>query len=97
MISFADVQTTYNRLYAAIRKYIWDFYTVVALADLEIAVYKTCQDIPDIRSKFYRLRACISDVMYEDSELRNRADAFEALLNEPYSYVKLQQVNEVIQ
>ncbi len=97
MVSFADIQNAYNKLYVELRKYVWDFPTVAALADLEIAVYKTCQDLADVKIKFYRLKSCVVDVSFIDEDLANALDAFEELANETDVYVKLNQVEEVIQ
>ena len=96
MISYAEIQNAYNKVYAEIRKYIWDFSVVAALADLEIAVYKTCQDLSDIRTKYYRLRSMVSEVLYTDEDLKKRLDYFEDLVTNNEVYVKLNMVNEVI-
>lgn len=96
MVSYADVQNAYNKVYAEVRKYIWDFSVVAALADLEIAVYKTCQDIPDIRMKLQRFKSMIVDVLYEDEDLKKRLEYFENLIKDNEVYVKLNMVNEVI-
>lgn len=95
-VSYADIQNAYNKLYAEIRKYIWDFATVAALADLEIAVYKTCQDLSDIRTKFLRLKSMLIEIMYSDEEIKHRLEYFEDLINEGDVYVKLNMVQEVI-
>lgn len=97
MVSFADIQNAYNKVYVELRKYVWDFPTVAALADLEIAVYKTCQDLPDVRAKYYRLKGCISDVILIDEDLQKRLNIFEDLIHADDTYVKLNQVEEVIQ
>lgn len=97
MVSYADIQTGYNRLYAEIRKYIWDFPAVAALADLEIAVYKTFQDISDVKVKYYRLKSFLLEVVHQDEDLASRMNEFEKLLEEDEVYVKINQVEEVIQ
>ncbi len=97
MISYADIQVAYNRLYTEVRKYLWDFSVVAALADLEIAIYKTCQDLSDIRTKFYRFKSLITDVLYTDEELSCAIDYLESLILEDNVYVRLNQVNEVVQ
>lgn len=97
LVSFAELQNAYNKLYVEVRKYVWDFSVVAALADLEIAVYETCQDLPDIRTKFNRFKSLIMDVVYTDENLRKRLELFEELLDAESTYVKLNQVNEVIQ
>lgn len=96
-VSYADIQHAYNKLYAELRKYIWDFSAVVALADLEIAVYKTCQDLLDIRVKLSRLKYQIMDVVYQDEELDKRLRYLEDLVTDTKVYVKLNQVQEVLQ
>lgn len=97
MVSYADIQDAYNRLYAQIRKYVWDFSTVVYLADLEIAVYKICQDLSDIRIKCARLKSMITDELYDDEDLKKAMDYFESLITSDGVYVKLNQVQEVVQ
>ena len=97
MVSFAKIQNAYNKIYVELRKYVWDFSTVAALADLEISVYKTCQDLSDIRTKYYRLKSLITDVIRVDEELSRRLDSFEELIHEDETFVKLTQVEEVLQ
>lgn len=96
MVSYADIQNAYNKVYAELRKYIWDFSTVSAIADLEIAVYKTCQDLRTIRILYSRLRSMINDAVREDEELGRRLKFFEDLIATDQVYVKLNQVEEVI-
>lgn len=97
MISFATIQNLYNDMYAEIRKYIWDFPTVSALADLEISVYQTCQNMYDIRNKFNRLKLNIFDVYQDDEDLRECVDSFEDAISDDETFVKLNKVNEVVQ
>lgn len=96
MVSFAEIQNGYNNIYREIRKYIWDFPVVACLADLEIACYKTCQSLEDLRIKFARLKGLVIDVLYEDEDFKKAMDYFEDLINESSVYVKLNQVQEVI-
>lgn len=97
MVSNSDIQNAYNKVYSEIRKYIWDFSVVACLADLEIAIYKTCQDLSDIRTKYQRLRSLISFEIYSDDDLKDAMDYLESLINENDVYVKLNKVTEVIQ
>lgn len=97
MISSADIQNFYNDMYKQLRKYIWDFSVVAALADLEIAVYKKFQNMNDIKARFYRLRSQIVDVLPTDEELKDSFDAFEELFEEDTIYVKINKVEEVLQ
>ena len=95
-VSYAEIQNAYNKLYASIRKYIWDFATVAALADLEIAVYKTCQDITDIKIKLARLKSMLTEIMYQDEEMSKRVKYLEDLIYEDNIYIKLNKVEEVV-
>lgn len=97
MISYAEIQNAYNKLYVEIRKYIWDFATVAALADVEIAIYQTCQNLPDIRVKLSRLKSQLMDVLYTDEALKKRLEYLEELVYDDKVYVKLNMVNEVVQ
>lgn len=97
MVSSANIQTAYNQMYAEVRKYIWDFPAVACLADLEIAVYKACQDLADVRTKFYRFKSFLTDLLHTDEDLARRVDAFESIIQDNEVYVKLNQVEEVIQ
>lgn len=97
MVSYADIQNAYNKLYTQVSKYIWSFPVVAALADLEIAIYQTCQDLVDIRSRYLRFRGLITSVLYNDEELKEAMDNLESLIYEDSVYVKLNKVNEVIQ
>ena len=97
MVSFADIQHAYNKLYAEMRKYFWDFPTVQALADLEVEVYKTCQDLYQLRVRFQVLKSMIGSLVYEDDELNRRLNALDTLIHEDNTYVKLNRVREVIQ
>lgn len=98
MISYADIRVCYNKLYEEIRKYIWDFHTVEALADLEIACYQTCPDISNIRYCLSELHTHISSLFTEDEELQRAYEALHDLIySEDEYYVKLNKVQEVIE
>lgn len=98
MISSAKIQREYNRLYKEIRKYIWDFEAVEALADLEIEVYKLCPDIPTVRDRLNNLKYYTNPLVLDDKDLDKAIHRFEDLINSddtPYS--KLWSVKEVVQ
>ena len=97
MVSNADIQNAYNKLYTQVRKYIWDFPVVAALADLEISIYKTSLDLLDVRLKYLRFRGLITSEIYSDEQLKDAVDYLESLIYENDVYVKLNKVNEVIQ
>lgn len=97
MISFADIQVAYNNLYKQIRKYLWDFQAVEALADLEIACYRTCQDLQEISSALNRFVTYTLEVRREDADLDKAINDLQSLINSDTStYAKLNRVNEVI-
>jgi hypothetical protein len=98
MINCTKIQYQYNRLYREIRNYIWDFDAVEALADLEIEVYKTCQDLDSIRNAFSNLRLYTREVEYYDEDLAKALDKFEELINsDDTPYAKLWMVKETVQ
>lgn len=97
MISYADIQIAYNQLYKEIRKYFWDFPAVEALSNLEVACYKTCQDLPEIRLAFDKLCKFTEDIQIEDEDLDKVVTKFKDLIDsDDTTYVKLNKVNEVI-
>jgi len=97
MISYADIQNSYNKLYKEVRKYLWDFPAVEALADLEIACYRTCQDLPEISQALDKFLLYAHDIQVEDEDLDKAVINFQKLINsDDTTYVKLNKVNEVI-
>lgn len=96
MISCTDIQVMYNRLYKEVRRYIWSFQAVEALADLEIACYEACPDIHKIRAVFSRFKQYALEVLYEDEDMLEVFDRFEELINsEDTCYTPLEKVEEV--
>jgi hypothetical protein len=79
MIAAAILQSAYNNLYKELRKYIWDYETVVKLADLEVAAYMAFPNIDDIRRAYERLKSDVqsSDIYSDDEELKRALDKFE--------------------
>lgn len=97
MISCHDIQNTYNKLYAEVRRYLWDFAAVEALANLEIACYKTCPDLHEIRTALDQLSYYTHDVATEDEDLSAAVEALRELIDsDDTTYAKLNKVNEVI-
>ena len=97
MINFADIQVAYNNLYKQVRKYLWDFQAVEALADLEIACYRTCQDLQEISSALNRFVTYTLEVRREDADLDKAINDLQSLIDSDTStYAKLNRVNEVI-
>ena len=61
MIAAAILQSAYNDLYTKLRNYIWEYDTVVKIADLEVATYMAFPDIDNIRRAFSKLSVDIKD------------------------------------
>ena len=83
MIASAILQSAYNDLYKQLRNYIWDYETVVKIADLEVASYMAFPDIDNIRRAYDRLRsdAVSSDIWSDDKELQKAFEHFEDKLD----------------
>ena len=82
MIAAAILQSAYNDLYTQLRNYIWDYETVVKIADLEVATYMAFPDIDNIRRAFSKLSVDIkdSDIYSDDEELQRALDDFDEKL-----------------
>lgn len=97
MINCAEIRNEYNRLYTEVRRYIWSFHAVEALADLEIACYETCLNMENVRKAFYRFRQYAMEAMYADIDLSKAFNRFEKLMNsDDTSFAKLTKVEEVL-
>lgn len=79
MIAAAILQSAYNDLYSKLRNYIWDYETVVKIADLEVATYMAFPDIDAIDNAFRKLSIDIkaSDIYSDDEELQQALESFE--------------------
>lgn len=97
MINNADVRLAYNNLYKEIRKYMWEFPAVEALADFEIACYKTCLDLYEVRDTFNQLFLYIRDIASEDEDMQESIDKLQDLINSSDTYYSdLYKVGEVL-
>lgn len=83
MIAAAIIQSAYNDLYKQLRNYIWEYETVVKIANLEVASYMAFPDIDDIRRAYSELKSDVtsSDVWSDDKELQKSMDRFEEKLD----------------
>lgn len=83
MITATQLQGLYNKLYKEIRKYIWDFETVNALADLEVETYKSFPDMDELVKRFEAFKRCVmtTDILQEDKDTKKALDAFEEAIN----------------
>lgn len=98
MISNTELQNAYVELYKILRNYIWDYNTVVKIADLEIACFQTCPNLGEVKFQLSRLKLSCINTIHEDEDLLGAFDEFDELLNSSNTYyVKIDKVNEVIQ
>lgn len=83
MIAAAIIQSAYNDLYKQLRNYIWEYETVVKIANLEVASYMAFPDIDDIRRAYSELKSDVvsSDIWSDDKELQKSMDRFEEKLD----------------
>lgn len=83
MIAAAMIQQAYIDLYKQIRNYIWDYDTVVKLAELEVAAYMAFPDIDKVRYALDQLKIELnsSDVYAEDEDLQKAVDDFSETLD----------------
>lgn len=83
MIAAAMIQQAYIDLYKQIRNYIWDYDTVVKLAELEVAAYMAFPDIDKVRYALDQLKVELnsSDVYAEDEDLQKAVDDFSETLD----------------
>lgn len=82
MIRSSDIQNAYVELYKTLRVYIWDYMIVCAIADLEIACFETCPNIPNIKQLLRELKVKIPNTLSKDEDMQAAFDEFEELLND---------------
>ena len=68
VITSSDIQVRYEQLYEFLMEYLWEFSTVQALANLEIAIFKR---FPDKDEMARCLRDLKHDISYTYNELAN--------------------------
>lgn len=84
MITATNLQCAYNDLYKEVRRYIWDFETVSALADLEVATYQTFPDIDQLKIAFSTFKRYVDStgLLRDDEDLKRAFDAFDEILSD---------------
>ena len=96
MIGQHEVVNAYNKLYECAREYIWNYYQVETLADLEIAIYRACPDIVEIRTALTRFGLACVEVLREDEEFNKKYEKLKDLVDSDETmYTMLNQVDEV--
>lgn len=96
-ISNLDLQQLYIDLYKELRRYIWPINTVSAIADLEVATFKVCPTLDDIRLSLDTLKYLLREKAAEDDDLKAAFDAFQSSIQDIDTvYTILNKVEEVI-
>lgn len=96
-ISNLDLQQLYIDLYKELRRYIWSIDVVSAIADLEVATFKACPTLDDIRSSLDALKFLLRGTLAEDDDLKAAFDAFQSSIQDIDTvYTILNKVEEVI-
>lgn len=97
MISSVRIQDRYNRLYKCLREYLWDWSSIEAIADFELACYKAVPDLATVRSRFGSICAICGQLRRENEELDSELNAMASLLNDDDSiYKKIEVCREVV-
>lgn len=68
VITSSDLQVKYEKLYKFLMNFLWEFQTVQALANLEIAVFKRFPDKDEMLSAIKELKRMVSQTYNELSE-----------------------------
>ena len=83
VITSSDIQVQYEKLYKFLMEYLWEFTTVQALANLEIAIFKRFPDKDEMLRCLRNLKQVISytaNELAEDDEVEFK-EAIEDLEN----------------
>ena len=68
LVTSSDLQVKYEHLYSFLMEYLWEFTTVQALADLEIAVFQRFPDKEEMLKCLRELKVKISSTYNELAE-----------------------------
>ena len=97
MVSTYKLHQQYIRLYREFRRFIWNWDTVYALAELETEVFQAFPDLNCIRKILEELGRCVKDVQVNDEWLTGELVAMQNLVTDNTDvYLKLKSVREVV-
>ena len=97
MITSAQLQNAYIRMYKHMRDYIWPFYTIQLLADLEVAIFSAFPDMETVRRLVNSLYTEIRPILQEDEEFNRKFTELKDLCtNNSIEYDEIYQVKEVL-
>ena len=98
MINSILLQNLYQKIYSALREYIWSMDIVELIADFEIACYSAFPDLAKVKSAFSALRREVLDAVKGDDELEAAFYNFNKFIDSANtSYLPLKVVKEVVQ
>lgn len=98
MTQTSEFQNAYNYLYECMRKYIWDYDVIEALADVEVKSYQRFPNTRELSESVARLKYLVSYYDIEDKELMDAISAFDELDSEQEElYSKIDSFQEVLQ
>lgn len=82
MLSSADYQVAYTKLYSDLRDYIIDLQTAEALAEVEVDTFDSFIDRDKLRNDFRKLEPLVRAVIdeFDDEELEESLEAFKKLV-----------------
>lgn len=96
MISGTTIQQAYNNLYIILREYLWDYPSILDIADLETACYKAIPDIDDVRNCLRKVKQNCRLVLEESEDMKEEFESFENLLDsEDSTYANIKVMEEV--
>ena len=97
MIQTTDLQRCYVRLYKSLMHYIFDFDTVLALADLEISSYRIFPDMDEVSKNLNKLKSQLRYLgLTDDKDLNKALDKFDELLEDTEVYYGVESFREVL-
>lgn len=96
-ISSQDFRNQYERFYAQMRKYLWNYQALKELAEIEANIYTAFIDIDKLRADFARLEKYTKEVCKEDELFKKEFDRMSKLINKENDiyYARLPQVGEI--
>lgn len=84
-----ELKKGYIKLYEQMMKYIWSFYTVELLAELEISVCNVFPIMTDVKNNFMRLKSAVIQDIRDDEEMKSAFDEFEKLIEQDVTFANI--------
>ena len=75
-MSSKDIKRKYIKLYSNLRNYLWDYYAVSVIVDLENSCLKAFPDMTSVRRNCQELYGLAKDAMQYDDDLKASFDEF---------------------